>query len=72
MVFKFREKDEEEWHGLLVDFDWGWKCRRSKVPANAEYLIDWADGAAPATEITKGHDPYIVEKPFVLIYDLDE
>ena len=54
----------------LLTLTGGWECQRRKVPANAEYL--WADGADPAAKITKDHDPYMLEKTFLLMHDLDE
>jgi hypothetical protein len=56
MVYKSREKGEEEWRGLLVDFDWAGPIGQSKYPAMLNTSIYWADGVAPAAEIKKEHD----------------
>ena len=58
MVYKSGEKGEEEWRGLLVDFDWAGPIGKSKYPAmiNESGAIKWAEGVAPAVEIKKEHD----------------
>jgi RIO-like serine/threonine protein kinase len=56
MVYKSREKGEEEWRGLLVDFDWAGPIGQSKYPAMLNTSIYWADGVAPAVELKKEHD----------------
>jgi hypothetical protein len=64
MVYKSREKGEEEWRGLLVDFDWAGPVGKTKYPAmlNISGEINWADGVAPAAEVKKEHDLDMLEK----------
>jgi len=50
MVVKSRGKGEEEWRGLLMDFDGRDVGEAGGIPCNAE------EGVAPVGEIEKKHD----------------
>jgi serine/threonine protein kinase len=59
MVHKSQEKSEEEWRGLLVDFDWARPVGETNYPGmlNRSKGIIWADGpdgVTPGNEIKKG------------------
>ena len=65
MVYKSREKDEEEWRGLLVDFDWAGPVRKTKYLAailKNSGEINWVDGMSPRAEIKKEHDLDMLKK----------
>jgi hypothetical protein len=58
MVVKSRGKCEEEWRGLLMDYDWVGPVGEAAYPPMLTIFeeIDWAEGVAPAGEIEKKHD----------------
>jgi len=58
MVYKSqgKGKGDEEWRGLLVDFDWAGPVSKAKYPPMLNMKISWANGVAAVTEIEKDHD----------------
>lgn len=62
MVYRRREKDEEEWRGMLVDFDLAGPVGKTKYPGDLNEQIKWADGVASAGEIKMEHDLDMLKK----------
>ena len=57
-------EDEDEWRGLLIDFDWSGRVGVVKYPPtlNTYGEIKWAKGVESATAIERKHDLDMLEK----------
>jgi hypothetical protein len=55
---------EDEWRGLLIDFDWSGRVGVVKYPPTLNTCgeIKWAKGVEPATAIQPKHDLDMLEK----------
>jgi RIO-like serine/threonine protein kinase len=62
MVYKPQGKDDEEWRGLLVDFDWAGPVGEVKYPPMLNKKISWPGGVDAETEIKKDHDLQMLKR----------